>query len=349
MPQNFYEMQEKIQFAILGCGRIGKRHASMVNINKHGSLACLIDIDKSLHPELEKEFQVPVFSSLAEMKSNNILPDVVNICTPNYLHADQAIEALEMGSNVVVEKPMALSKAKAEDVIHYAYEHNKKVFCVMQNRYSPPSKLLKELIEEKRLGEIYLVNINCFWNRDDEYYQNGDANYWKGKLDKDGGTLFTQFSHFVDIMYWIFGDIKNITARFNDFNHQKTTEFEDSGLIHFDFVKEGSGSINYSTAVWDKNMESSISVIGEKGSIKIGGQYMNEVEFCHIKDYELPKLESTLPPNDYGKYQGSAANHQFVIQNVIDALTKNGKATTNALEGMKVVEIIENIYRLKEK
>lgn len=342
-------MGKMIQFAILGCGRIGKRHASMVRINEGASLSCLIEINKSLHEELEKEFQVPVFSTLSEMESANIQPDVVNICTPNNLHADQAIHALELGSHVVIEKPMALTKAKAEEVIHYAYNADRKVFCVMQNRYSPPSKLLKSLIDDKQLGDIYFVNINCFWNRDDDYYQGGNKDYWKGKLEKDGGTLFTQFSHFIDIMYWIFGDIKNISARFSDFNHQHTTEFEDSGLIHFDFAKGGSGSLNYSTAVWDKNMESSISVIGEKGSIKIGGQYMNEVEYCHIKDYELPELETTLPPNDYGKYQGSAANHQFVIQNVVDALAKNGKATTNALEGMKVVEIIENIYKLKEK
>lgn len=321
----------------------------MAQINEDSTLACLIEIEKDLHQELKKEFGVPVFSSLDEMKANNILPDVINVCTPNYLHADQAIQALEIGCHVVVEKPMALSKAKAEDVIHYAYEHNKKVFCVMQNRYSPPSQLLKSLIEEKKLGKIYMVNINCFWNRDADYYQNGNKNYWKGKQDKDGGTLFTQFSHFIDIMYWLFGDIKNINAIFHDFNHQHTTEFEDSGLIHFDFVKEGSGSINYSTSVWDKNMESSISIIGEKGSIKVGGQYMNEVEYCHIENYELPELESTLPPNDYGKYQGSAANHQFVIQNVVDALMNNEKVTTNALEGMKVVEIIENIYRLKKK
>jgi len=242
---------------------------------------------------------------------------------------------------------MALNKADAEEVIHLSLKHNKKVFCVMQNRYSPPSMWLKQIVEERHLGQVYMVMINCFWNRDSDYYQGGDSNYWKGKLEKDGGTLFTQFSHFIDTMYWLFGDIKNIQASFQDFNHQDTTEFEDSGTILFDFVKGGSGSINYSTSVYDKNLESSITIIGEKGSVKVGGQYMNEIEYCHIENYVQPELEETLPPNDYGKYKGSAANHQFVIQNVVDTLKMGEAVTTNSLEGLKVVEIIENIYRKK--
>ena len=183
-------MEKQISFAILGCGRIGKRHASMVRINDGAVLKGLIEIDKNLHAELEKEFNVPVFSSLSEMKAANIQVDVVNVCTPNNLHADQSIEALTQGSNVVVEKPMALSKAKAEEVIHYAYNADRKVFCVMQNRYSPPSKLLKEIVEERHLGDIYMVTINCFWNRDSDYYQGGDKNYWLSGHWNDARTVY---------------------------------------------------------------------------------------------------------------------------------------------------------------
>ena len=313
-------MSSKIKFAIVGCGRIGKRHASMVNINEDTELVALIDINKEIEESLKEEFNVQVFKSIEDFILSNIEADVVNICTPNYLHASQAIIALKNGSHVVIEKPMALSKVDAEEVIHESLKVNKRVFCVMQNRYSPPSRWLKEVIDSGVLGKVYMANINCFWNRDDDYYQGGAASYWKGKLDKDGGTLFTQFSHFLDTMYWLFGDITNIKANFYDFNHQHTTEFEDSGIVQFDFVKGGAGSINYSTAVYGQNIESSLSIIGEKGSVKVGGQYMNEIVYCHIKDYEQPVLEDTLPPNDYGKYKGSAANHQFVIQNVVDAL-----------------------------
>jgi len=340
-------MAKKIKFAIVGAGRIGKRHAAMVQLNPDAELVALVDVDSSLKTTLDDEFGVPFFETIEAFFESDMEVDVVNVCTPNYLHASQSLLALRNHCHVVVEKPMALSKVDAEMVIHESLQVNKRIFCVMQNRYSPPSRWLKEIVTQGRLGKIYMVNINCFWNRDDDYYQSGNPDYWKGKLEKDGGTLFTQFSHFLDTMFWLFGDIKNIKAGFYDFNHQKTTEFEDSGIVQFDFVNGGAGSLNYSTSVYGQNMESSLSIIGEKGSVKVGGQYMNEIVYCHIENYQAPKLEETLPPNDYGKYKGSAANHQFVIQNVVDTLLKNKSVTTNSLEGLKVVEIIENIYKQK--
>src|SRR5690606_24345136 len=182
-------MSTKIKFAVVGAGRIGKRHASMVKLNKDAELVAVVDSDESLKEELEKEFNVPFFSSSEALYEAEIEIDVVNVCTPNYLHAPQAIEALQHKCHVVVEKPMALTKVDAEKVIHYSLQVNKRVFCVMQNRYSPPSRWLKEVVGSNLLGEIYMVNINCFWNRDDDYYKGGDPNYWKGKLEKDGGTL----------------------------------------------------------------------------------------------------------------------------------------------------------------
>ncbi len=239
---------------------------------------------------------------------------------------------------------MALTKSDCEKVIYAALHHHKTVFCVMQNRYSPPSVWLKDIVDNKILGDVYMVQLNCYWNRDERYYKKGN---WKGTGSLDGGTLFTQFSHWVDIMYWLFGDIKNIQAKFADFNHKDSTDFEDSGFVSFDFVNGGMGSINYSTSVWDKNLESSLTIIGSKGSIKVGGQYMDVVEICNIKDYTMPKLGDTNPANDYGAYKGSANNHNFVIDNVVNTLTGKNKITTNALEGLKVVDIIERIYALR--
>jgi predicted dehydrogenase len=215
----------------------------------------------------------------------------------------------------------------------------------MQNRYSPPSAWIKEVIGKKLLGEIYMVQINCYWNRDHRYYTGKN---WKGTPDLDGGTLFTQFSHFIDTMYWLFGDITDIQAKFEDFNHGNSTAFEDSGIVTFRFLGGGMGSFNYSTSVWDKNLESSMTIIGSKGSIKIGGQYMEKVEYCHIEGYNMPHLEATNPANDYGTYKGSAQNHHYIIANVIDTLKGRTSITTNALEGMKVVDIIERIYELRD-
>ncbi len=337
-----------IRIAVVGIGRIGLRHAKMISLNKETELIAGIDSNPSAkHQFSEDHPTVPFFYSLEEFFATNVNCDVVNVCTPNHLHAEQAITVLEQNCHVVVEKPFALSKQDAEEVMHLSLKKNRRVFCVMQNRYSPPSQWLKNILTEKKLGKIYLATINCFWNRDADYYNHGDKNYWKGKLRTDGGTLFTQFSHFIDMMYWLMGDITNISARFYDFNHQETTEFEDSGIVQFDFVEGGAGSIIYSTSVYQKNLESSLIIIGEKGSVKVGGQYMNEVLYCNIENYQMPPLEETLPPNDYGRYKGSASNHQLVIQNVVDTLKYNKEVTTNSLDGLKVVEIIENIYKLK--
>ena len=146
----------------------------------------------------------------------------------------------------------------------------------------------------------------------------------------------------------MFGDITNLAARFRDFNHAGITEFEDSGLVTFDLLRGGSGTLSYSTAVWDRNLESSLTVVAEHGSLKIGGQYMDKVEYCHLRDYTLPALPPTNPANEYGAYQGSAANHVQVIENVVDTVQRRSFATTNALEGLKVVEIIERIYALRQ-
>lgn len=338
-------MHKKIRFAVVGCGHIGKRHAEMITRDAGAELVALCDIRAEEELAIEA-YKVPFFATLEELLEADLSFEVLTICTPNGLHASMAIRGIETGHHVVIEKPMALSVGDAEKVVFASLKHQKQVFCVMQNRYSPPSIWLKEMVESGRLGAIYMVQLNCYWNRDERYYKPGG---WHGDARLDGGTLFTQFSHFIDIMYWLFGDITNIQARFGDFNHKDLTEFEDSGLVHFDFVNGGMGSLSYSTAVWNKNLESSLLIVAENGSIKIGGQYMNEVEYCHIKDYEMPDLAPTNPGNDYGPYKGSAQNHNFVIRNVVNVLSGSSAETisTNVLEGMKVVDIIERVYGLK--
>lgn len=314
----------------------------MIHQNPHTALAALCDVRNPLELGLDSFHNIPFFSDIDSLLSADIDVDVIVIATPNGLHEMQSIKALNADKHVVIEKPMALTKTGCERIIYRALQKHKQVFCVMQNRYSPPSVWLKKLLESGQLGEIHIVQINCYWNRDERYYV---KNGWHGTQALDGGTLFTQFSHFVDLMYWCFGDITNINARLKDFSHQNLTDFEDSGFVSFDFIEGGIGCINFSTAVWDKNLESSITVIAENGSLKIGGQYMNNVEYCHIKDYKMPELPPSNPPNDYGAYKGSAANHHYIIENVVDVLRGSSSITTNALEGMKVVDIIERIYK----
>ena len=334
-----------INFGVIGTGHIGKRHAEMIVRNNESNLVSLCDVKPKAELGLEN-YKANFYQTHIEMLQTHPELDVVCICTPNGLHSDIAIDVINSGKHVVIEKPIGLSKAKCEQVIFKALQKHKQVFAVMQNRYSPPSMWLKDLIENKTLGDIFMVQVNCYWNRDDRYYKKGG---WKGTSDLDGGTLFTQFSHFIDIMYWLFGDVENIQGKFNDFTHKDSTDFEDSGFVSFDFQDGGMGCLNYSTAVWNTNLESSMTIIGSKGSVKVGGQYMNEIEYCNIENYEMPELAPSNPPNDYGPYKGSAANHHYIIENVVDTLKERNVATTNALEGLKVVEIIEKIYQIRDK
>lgn len=332
----------KIKFAVIGCGHIGKRHAEMITRNPESELVALCDIKPHGNLALDA-YAVPFFGSIDDLLSSNIDFDVLNIATPNGYHAEHALKALEAAKHVVIEKPMALSKTDAEKVIYKGLQMHRQVFCVMQNRYSPPSEWIKNVIRDEILGDIYMVQLNCYWNRDDRYYK---ADSWHGKKELDGGTLYTQFSHFIDLMYWLFGDITDIKSRFENFNHAGLTELaEDSGIINFKFLNGGIGCINFSTSVWNTNLESSMTIIAENGSVKIGGQYMDKVEVCNIKDYTMPELAPTNPGNDYGAYKGSAANHHYVIENVVDVLKGRNTITTNALEGLKVVDIIERIYQ----
>ncbi len=337
-------MSKTIKFAVVGCGHIGKRHMEMIHQNPSAELVAICDTENKEILNIDTKHIVNFYSTIEDLIVTEKSIDVACICTPNGLHAVQAKLFLDHKIHVVCEKPMGLNKTECEEIIFKAQTVSRQVFCVMQNRYSPPSEWLKKIISSGDVGNIHMVQINCYWNRDDRYYSNSK---WKGTKELDGGTLFTQFSHFIDIMYWVFGDITNIEGRFKDFTHKHSTDFEDSGVVSFDFISGGMGVLNYSTAVWNSNLESSITVIGEKGSLKIGGQYMDKVEYCHVENYKMPNLVPVNQPNDYGTYKGSAANHKYIIENVIDTLNEKKIATTNALEGLKVVEIIERIYNKK--
>ncbi len=328
-------MDTIVNFAVVGFGHIGKRHAEVISANKNCKLIAICDIDKNNYSE---SCGVSVFYDLEQMLQKCTEIDVVCICSPSGLHAEQSLLALDYQKHIVCEKPMALSQSDCEAMISKAAQVGRHIFGVMQNRYAPISVWLKKLIHEKRLGDIFLVQTNCFWNRDDKYYKADNQQHsWHGDKKLDGGTLFTQFSHFVDMLFWLFGDVTNIQSRLFNFAHQHSIQFEDSGFVLFDFLSGGSGTLQYSTAVWDKNLESSITIIGSKGSIKVAGQYMEKLEYCHVENYELEEIQTINIKN----------NHVFVIQNVVDVLNHKSVATTNAVEGMKVVEIIERIYQIR--
>ncbi len=329
-----------IKFAIVGFGHIGMRHAEHILRNPFAVLTDICDIDSQKLASLTEREAINYYTDYSTMLQHT-QADVICVCTPNYLHATHTIQGLQKHKHVVVEKPMALSTEECQQMINVANQVQKIIFAVKQNRYNPPVAAVKDLLNKGILGKIYMLQVNCFWNRSDAYYAQSE---WRGTKAKDGGCLFTQFSHFIDILYYLNGDVTSIKGSIENFAHQHNTEFEDSGS----FVMQGeNGSLinfNFSTCTFQKNMEGSIVILAEKGTIKIGGQYLNTIEFQNIEDTQLPEINITAKANNYGLYQGSMSNHDKMIQNVIDVLQNKATITTTAEEGKDVVSIIERMY-----
>lgn len=329
---------KNIKFGIIGYGNIGKRHAHHILSNEEASLIAVCEVpgfqfDDSLPDNVKKYTDVDTF--LKECDA-----DVINVCTPNYLHHIHTIKSLESSKHVVCEKPMAISSQQCTEMIDMAGQMQKTIFVVKQNRYNEPVQQVKKLLDENILGDVFLINVNCFWNRNEYYYAESD---WRGKKLQDGGCLFTQFSHFVDILYYLFGDVKNCHGIMQNFNHDYI-EVEDTGSFFMQTEKGAIVNFNFSTCSYEKNMEGAFTIIAQNGTVKIGGQYLNTIEYQHIKNTQLPDIQIESKANDYGKYQGSMSNHDRVINNVIKHLQGKENVMTNATEGRDVVKIIEKMY-----
>ena len=334
---------EKINFGIIGCGRIGKRHSE--HINNLGNLMATCDVDLKRAKELNLSADGDVFDDIDVMLNNIKGIDVISVCSPNGLHAEHSIKALESGHHVLCEKPMAITSQDCTRMIQAAERNNRRLFVVKQNRFNPPVVAVKKLIDEGKLGKILSIQLSCFWNRNSKYY----ADSWKGTKDLDGGTLFTQFSHFIDLLFWLIGDVKNLSAITKNSLHKEVIDFEDSGVVIFEFDQGAIGTLNYNVNSYQKNMEGSLTIFGSLGTVKIGGQYLNELEYQNIKDFEIKNLPEGNSANNYGEYQGSMSNHDLVYKNLIDVLLNNTPITATMFDGFKTVEIIEKIYQTAQR
>ena len=327
-----------LNFGIIGCGQIAHRHAKQME--KHGKIKIVCDIIPQRADNLSRMYKAKptyhpdlFFDSLSEV-------DLVAVCTPNGLHAEHSIRAMQSGCHVLCEKPMSIDVASGKKMIETSHAAGKKLFVVKQNRYNPPVVAVKDLLGEKKLGKIYSIQVNCFWNRNRNYYQNS----WHGNMQLDGGTLFTQFSHFVDLLYWFFGDVTLAKGFSFNYKHQGMIDFEDTGIVALKFENNIIGTIHYTVNSYQRNMEGSLTIFAEKGTVKIGGQYLNELEYQNIDNHEIKNIEQSQRPNQYGHYQGSMSNHDKVYQNIIQALNGQEKIAVNGEEGLKTIEIIEKIY-----
>jgi len=332
-------MEKKIKIGIIGCGHIGKRHAAVIDNALGAELAGFCDIEISQAQELTQLYDAKqVFTDYHELIKSDL--DVISICTPHYLHKQMTIDALNAGKDVVVEKPMALSTKDAEEMTALAEKLNRKLYVIKQNRFNVPIRLAEEAITSNKLGKIFMVECNVLWNRHQAYY---DQSEWRGYKEKEGGALFTQASHFIDILVWWFGDVVSANTKIATQNH--SIEVEDAGMANVEFSSGVLGAINWTTNVYNKNYEGSITIIAEHGTIKIGGAYLNKIEFWDVQSFPLPENIAYVDlPNNYGKYQGSSSNHHRVFEEILKDLSGEKSSIVEGWEGTKSIRAIENIY-----
>jgi UDP-N-acetyl-2-amino-2-deoxyglucuronate dehydrogenase len=326
-----------ISFALVGAGHIGQRHAAQTA--RCGTLTAVADVLPDRARQLATQYQARAYPSLEALLDNE-KPDVVVICTPNYLHAPQTIMALEAGAHVLCEKPMCLTTTDCGTMIDAAEKAGRHLFIVKQNRFNPPVRLLHQMITEGRLGRLHSFQVNAIWNRPPDYYRNSA---WHGKKAKDGGILFTQFSHFIDLLPWIFGPLAAVDAYRDNYSLPGLLEAEDTGVAILRMTSGVIGTLHYTVSAWSANVEGSLLALGEHGTIRIGGQYLNELDYFRVKGMETPSLPLGRPSNDYGLYRGSMSNHDKVYDELIKALAEQAFDLPSAREAARTVAIIEKI------
>lgn len=336
---------ETVRFAVVGCGHIGRRHSEKIAENPRARLVAQCDLKPRtavLSPESYAD--VPYFRSVEELIASALPFDVACVCVPNGLHAAVALSLLGAGRSVLIEKPIVLDVCDGEALRQMAAAHGARIYGVLQNRYSPVSQWLHDVVRSGALGRIYNIQMQCLWNRDARYYT---PESWHGDARLDGGTLYTQYSHFLDLLLWTMGPVEVLGASFSNYAHEGMIGFEDSGTVRFRTASGADGQLFYSTAVFGRNLEVSMTILAERGTIKLGGPFLNVLEHAVIEGQDIPPMATSAAGNDYGGYSGSAQNHHHVIANVVADMLGEPAATTSLDESLEVVCLIQDIYRFR--
>ncbi|MFW2600994.1 Gfo/Idh/MocA family protein [Aliarcobacter butzleri] len=328
-----------LKFGLLGCGRIAKRHSELLGYNQidNALLVAVCDIDEEKAKKIGEQFNVPYYTDMDEMMQKESI-DVVSILTESGYHAKHVINLAKYGKHIVVEKPMALTLDDADAMIQACDENSCKLFVVKQNRFNVPVVKLKEAMDEKRFGKLVLGTIRVRWCRDQNYY---DQAWWRGRWDMDGGVLTNQASHHVDLLEYMMGDVESVFAKST--TALVNIEAEDTAIVTLKFRNGALGIIEATTAIRPKDLEGSISILGETGTVEIGGFAVNKMlhwNFTHKKDGDDEVMEkySVNPPNVYG------FGHQAYYEHVVDSILNNKKQLVDGLEGRKSLELISAIY-----
>ncbi|MGE4531834.1 MAG: Gfo/Idh/MocA family protein [Acidithiobacillus sp.] len=327
----------KIRIAIVGCGRISKNHFG--SIEKHGDeleLAAICDIDSAVLAEHAEKYKVPAYRNMEEMLQKERL-DIVALCTPSGIHPDQAVLAAQYKVHVMTEKPMATRWNDGVRMVKACDDAGVRLFVVKQNRRNTTLQLLKRAITEKRFGKIHMVHLNVFWTRPQAYYDQGNG--WRGTWEFDGGAFMNQASHYVDLLDWLIGPVEKIQAMMST---TRDIEVEDSGVLNIKWRNGALGSMSVTMLTYPKNLEGSITILGEKGTVRIGGVAVNDIQLWQFEDAK--DYDAEIHAANYETTSVYGFGHPLYYKNVIDVLRDNASPETDGREGLKSLELLIAAY-----
>jgi UDP-N-acetyl-2-amino-2-deoxyglucuronate dehydrogenase len=327
-----------LKFALIGCGRISHKHSELLGNNQidGAKLVSVCDIDEEKAKKLADKFNIPYYTDMEKILQNEDI-DVVSILTPSGMHCEHTLKIAKYKKHIVVEKPMALTLDDADSMIRACDENDIRLFVVKQNRYNLPVQQLKKALDDNRFGKLVLGTVRVRWCRPQEYY---DQDSWRGTWKYDGGVLTNQASHHIDLLEWCMGDVESVFAK--SVTALVDIEAEDTAVVTLKFQNGALGIIEATTAVRPKDLEGSISIMGETGSVEIGGFAVNEIKHWNFKDTIQSDNNindfSVNPPNIYG------FGHKAYYEHVVDCISNDKKALVDGLVGRKSLELINAIY-----
>ena len=326
-----------IRFAVVGCGRISKNHfESIAKHHDRAELVAVCDVDPSALAGAASSYGVPGFSSLEALLEGSD-PDIVVLTTPSGLHPQQTIQVARAGRHVMTEKPMATRWEDGKRMVEECDKAGVRLFVVKQNRRNATLQLLKRAVEEKRFGRLYMVNINVFWTRPQEYY---DSAKWRGTWEFDGGALMNQASHYVDLLDWLIGPIESLHAYTATL--ARDIEVEDTAVMNLKWRSGALGSMNVTMLTYPKNLEGSITLLGEKGSVRIGGVAVNEIQ--HWEFAESHPDDDRIKDANYQTTSVYGFGHPLYYDNVLQVLRGEAEPETDGREGLKSLEVLIAAY-----
>lgn len=326
----------KIRIAIVGCGRISKNHFG--SIEKHADsieLVAVCDTNPKVLDEHAEQYKVPAYRPMEQMLKTEEI-DLVALCTPSGIHAGQAAMAAKYGVHVMTEKPMATRWQEGVRMVRACDEANVRLFVVKQNRHNTTLQLLKRAVEEKRFGKINMVHLNVYWTRPQEYY---DQDKWRGTWEFDGGAFMNQASHYVDLLDWLIGPVDKVQAMMST---TRDIEVEDTGVLNVRWRNGALGSMSVTMLTYPKNLEGSITILGDKGSVRVGGVAVNDIQ---LWDFDEPRdYDQQIEEANYETTSVYGFGHPLYYKNVIDTLRGDSEPETDGREGLKSLEILIAAY-----